>query len=139
MKLASRVRLAVALLLAASSIAHAALEDRLDDRAPDVHVEQIGGLSLRVRTRGSVKEFASPSGKIFAVRWSGFPYLPSLFGKHFAEFRSATHAQRFHSGHVVRVITPTLNASLIVYGRFARGTAVLPKSVPAGVSVDALR
>jgi Protein of unknown function (DUF2844) len=130
--------LLIALLLSVSSRSHAALDERLDDKAPDVTVVKIGRQALRLRVRGQVKEYADKTGRVFAVSWHGRPKLQAVFGAHLDEFLTALRASRGRGGHLARVITPTINASMLVYGRYAQGKVVLVKSLPKGVDAHAL-
>jgi hypothetical protein len=122
-----------------SSSAYAALDDQLSEHAKDTSIVTIGGQRLRVRERGHVKEFADASGKVFAASWNGHVSLPTLLGAHFPAYLAALKAQKLRSLHAVEVATPELRVSSVVYGVFAQGQIVLPKKLPKGVTVDALR
>jgi hypothetical protein len=130
---------AAAFVLADSYDAHASLDEVLPASSAEVSSTRIAGRLLRVRVRDTVKEFADASGKVFAVCWRGSPDLRLLLGTHFASYRETLRAQRPRSLHFVRIVTPELIATHMVYGRLSQGQAVLVKRLPKGVTLDALR
>ena len=96
---------------------------------------------LRAATGAVVREFASPSGKVFAVAWQGpsLPDLRQLLGSYFDEFQKAAalsrkpgHAPLFvqHSGLVVQ---------LGGHMRSFTGRAYLPDLLPSGVQLEDIR
>jgi hypothetical protein len=88
----------------------------------------------------SVREFATPSGVVFAVAWSGLamPDLGTLLGVHHADYRAA--AKRGAAGRGPRRVEA---AQVVVetwgHARNLRGRAWLPALLPAGVNVDDLQ
>ncbi|MGB8063173.1 MAG: DUF2844 domain-containing protein [Candidatus Sulfotelmatobacter sp.] len=96
---------------------------------------------LRCPTGAVVREFASSSGKIFAVAWQAptLPDLRLLLGSYFDEFQKAAalsrrpgHAPLFvqHSGLVVQ---------LGGHMRSFTGRAYLPDQLPSGVRLEDIR
>jgi len=86
-----------------------------------------------------VREYASPSGVVFAVAWSG-PYKPDLrqlMGRHFdtyiqqAQLRRARGTRRIQAGNLV--------VELSGHARDFHGRAYLADSVPAGVDVKEIQ
>lgn len=89
-----------------------------------------------------IREFASSSGRIFAVSWKGPspPDLLELLGSHFDDFRQAAEAQRAHRTRGPLSIEQ--NGLIVQIGGHMRsytGHAYLPDQVPPGVRVDDLR
>jgi hypothetical protein len=88
----------------------------------------------------SVREFATPSGLVFAVAWSGMtmPDLGTLLGVHHADYRAA--AKRGAAGRGPRRVEA---AQVVVetwgHARNLRGRAWLPALLPAGVKLDDLQ
>lgn len=90
----------------------------------------------------TVKEFATPQGRVFAVSWRG-PVLPdfsALLGTHFPTFRQNAESVRDKG---VRKSTLALNQDGLVMRSTGRmrafeGFAYLPALVPDGVVIDEL-
>lgn len=148
-----RLQLLVACALALVVLPHAARAALGESEATvSTDVQQLRGTdkaTLRSTYRlheiqlpsGSVlREFALPSGAVFAVAWSG-PSLPNLrqaLGNYFATYASA--AKTPHSGHTHLQI---LNDGFILQSgghmRAFSGRAYLPQAIPAGTSMDEIR
>ena len=87
-----------------------------------------------------VREFASASGTVFAVSWSG-PFMPDLrqlLGAWFERYRVAVPASRTGRARV-SVLQPDLIVHSGGHPRAFVGLAYLPQAVPAGVTRDELR
>jgi Protein of unknown function (DUF2844) len=89
-----------------------------------------------------VHEFASSSGRVFAVSWKGPspPDLRQLLGSHFADFQQSAEAQRAHGSHGPLFIEH--NGLVVQVGGHMRsytGRAYLPDQMPPEVRVDDLR
>jgi hypothetical protein len=82
----------------------------------------------------AVREYVSPSGKVFAVTWHGpsRPDLKQLLGAHFDEFRQALQSRGPAHGPVT-VQLPGLVVQLGGHMRDFLGRAYLPDQMPAGV------
>lgn len=89
----------------------------------------------------SVREYAGPDNKIFAVKWrgQGRPNLPVLLGKYHSEYLIAIAAPR------TRIPRRSLSAvsenlSIIHYGTMTslHGYVVLKNQVPPNVKLDEL-
>jgi Protein of unknown function (DUF2844) len=125
--------------LTMSSSAHAALDEVLAKSSTEIATANVAGHTLRIRTRGNLKEFAAEDGKVFAATWSGLADIQTLLGTHYAAFDAALRARPRHDHHVVHVSTPELTYSLTAYGNLRSGTVVLNQSLPKGVDINALR
>jgi hypothetical protein len=88
----------------------------------------------------SVREYVSPSGKVFAVAWHGpsRPDLKQLLGSHFEEFRQALQSQNQRHGPVF-VQLPRLVVQLGGHMRDFVGRAYLPDQIPPGVRAQEIR
>ena len=91
---------------------------------------------------GSVKEFANPSGAVFAVTWSGpgKPDLRMLLGNHFKSLQAASAVRnpRF------RRVPPHVDQSDLViqtggHMGYFWGVAYVPSLAPTGFSVADLK
>ena len=88
-----------------------------------------------------VREYASPTGAIFAVSWHGrvIPDLKQLLGAQFATFKSSPNRQRGGLGHLV-VQDAAQNPNLVVESngrvRSFHGRAYLINALPAKVSTN---
>jgi hypothetical protein len=131
--------LAVGGTLAFSANAHAALDEVMPKASPEITTTQMAGQVVRVRTRGSLREFAGADGKVFGAHWEGLTDLQSLLGSHYASYMTAVRGRTHRGHHVVQVSTPEFTASVVAYGQLFKGTFVLTQSLPKGVTIDALR
>jgi len=86
-----------------------------------------------------VREYVSPSGKVFAVGWKGpwAPDLQQLLGTHFEEFQRALQSPRRGAGHGPMVVRlPGLVVELGGHMRSFVGRAYLPDQLPGGVRAE---
>ncbi len=86
----------------------------------------------------TVREFATPGGKIFAVTWQG-PFHPDyqqLLGAYFARLQQATAGQRRTRRAPVTIDTPGFVFQSFGHFRALAGRAYDPQLVPAGVGVE---
>jgi hypothetical protein len=88
----------------------------------------------------TVREFASADGVVFAVSWHG-PFMPDLqqtLGTYFATFQAAPKTPGLGHSHLI-----VQQSDLVVHSsghqRAFSGFAYVPKLVPAGVAVEALK
>ena len=97
---------------------------------------------LRSAAGTVVREYAAPSGKVFAVVWEG-PFLPDmkeLLGSYFEEFQKAAEAQNRRAGHGPLIIQqPGLVVELGGHMRSFRGRAYLPEEIPPEVRNEEIR
>jgi hypothetical protein len=88
----------------------------------------------------TVRQYVSPSGRVFAVTWSGpqMPDLKQLLGSYFETFRKAPAVKSGERGPL-RVEDP----ALVVYSgghmRAYQGRAYDPRLVPVDVPADELK
>jgi len=88
----------------------------------------------------TVRQFASPSGVVFAVTWQGFsPDLQQLLGEHFDEYVASVSSQHARRGRGVYLDTGDLVVETGGHMRFAVGRAYLRSKVPQGVDANALQ
>jgi hypothetical protein len=102
-----------------------------------------GAYSVHEKTNEAgttVKEFAGPDGKVFAVAWDGpaKPNLRQLLGAHFEEFTVASRA-RNGSHHRNAVDNGKLVVRSSAYLRNFSGLAFLPAAMPDGVTSEDLQ
>lgn len=89
-----------------------------------------------------LREYAAPSGKIFAVVWQSptIPDMKQLLGSYFEEFQKAAQAQDRPGGHDPLIIRqPGLVVELGGHMRAHVGRAYLPDAVPSGVRVEEIK
>jgi len=88
----------------------------------------------------TVREYATHTGPVFAVTWSG-PHVPDLkllLGGYFERY--VTLAKTHRTGHhVLSIDTPDLVMSVVRFQRTASGRAYIPRLLPSGVSRAELR
>jgi hypothetical protein len=93
-----------------------------------------------VSTGTSVREYAAPDGRVFAIGWDGpaMPDLQQALGSHFKDFVAAARANQ--GGHHY-LAAQRGDLMLVSTGRMRAfaGHAYLASAVPAGVSIDELR
>jgi hypothetical protein len=93
---------------------------------------------LRSPTGAVVREFASSSGKVFAVAWQApsLPDLRQLLGSYFDEFQKAAALSR-RPGHApLSVQHSGLAVQLGGHMRSFTGRAYLPDQLPSGVRME---
>lgn len=91
---------------------------------------------------GVIREYASPSGKVFAVSWhaTALPDMKQLLGSHFEEFQQAAQAQN-RSGRHGPLIVHELGL-VVEFGGHMRdfsGRAYLPDQIPSGIHAEEIR
>lgn len=94
---------------------------------------------LRSPTGVVVREFATSSGKIFAVAWHGpfHPDLQHLLGVHFAQYQQAMQSPNGRVAHgPVTIQQGNLVVELGGHMRDFVGRAYLSDQVPAGVRAE---
>ena len=98
---------------------------------------------MRASSGTMVKEFLSPSGRVFAVAWQGpsIPDLRQVLGTYFAEYAQAAQAaQKKRAGHGPLMIQESdLVAELSGHQRAFAGREYVPQLVPLGMQPDAIR
>ncbi len=97
---------------------------------------------LRSSAGAVVREFVSPSGRVFAVAWHGpvLPDMKELLGSHFEEFQQAAQAQNRRGGHGPLIIQhPRLVVELGGHMRSFAGRAYLPDETPSDVPHEEIR
>jgi hypothetical protein len=127
--------------------AHAALGEQEDSAQVDVaalkgqlHSSDQGlyrSSEIRAPSGVIVREYAAPSGKVFAVTWRGptLPDLKQVLGPHYAEFAAASASAPRADRHHVRLHANDLVVQMSGHMRAFTGRAYLASEVPAGVSV----
>ncbi|MGB6198057.1 MAG: DUF2844 domain-containing protein [Candidatus Acidiferrales bacterium] len=98
---------------------------------------------IQASTGIDVKEYASPSGKVFAITWQGpsHPDLRQLLGPYFGQYEQAAQAQvAQRRGHgPVLIQLPGLVVQLAGHMRSFVGRAYVPQMLPAGVHAEDVR
>lgn len=120
--------------------AHAALDEVLQKNARDVSAASIAGHALKVRVRGTLKEFADANGKVFAASWRGtaVPNYIELLGAHYPVYQAAVRARRPSDRNHFVVRTRELSLEVFSIGRMIIGKVILLQNLPHGVNADAL-
>ena len=89
-----------------------------------------------------VREFVSPTGVVFGVAWQGpwMPDLRQLLGPSFDQYQKlrVANAERRRRGPIA-IDTPDLSVRIGGHPRSFSGRAYLPRMVPQGVDVAAIR
>ena len=88
----------------------------------------------------TVREYATHTGHVFAVTWSGMqvPDLKVLLGTYFERYVLLARSHRT-GHHVLSINTPDLVMTSIRIQRMATGQAYVPGLLPSGVSRRELR
>jgi hypothetical protein len=98
---------------------------------------------IRTANKGTIHEYVSSDGKVFAVTYEGqFPGESNgLLGKYSAQVTQALAASRGTrpAGHNVRVDLPGLRYHALGHLRYFSMRAIVPENVPAGVNVEELQ
>lgn len=91
----------------------------------------------------TVKEFVSPSGKVFGVAWEGAsrPDMKQLLGVYFDQYTQAVQQQEAkRAGHGPLLIQqPGFVMQMTGHMRALTGRAYIPQLVPSGVQLEELR
>ncbi len=101
---------------------------------PSLRARQIRIHEVRTRST-TVREYALPSGTVFAVSWSGraHPNLSQVLGSHHPEYARATSTRRRKLGqHRRQVETNQIVVKFWGHMRHLRGQAYIPHLMPAG-------
>ncbi len=89
-----------------------------------------------------VREYASPSGHVFAVAWQGqfAPDLQQLLGTYFDQYSAAVKANKatYVGRRPLNLQLPGLVVQMTGYMRAYHFRAYLPQEVPAGVKQEEL-
>jgi len=95
---------------------------------------------IQTPTGTAIREYVSPSGKVFAVAWNGpwQPDLRQLLGSHFAEYQQALQSSNRKSRGPISIQLPDLVVELSGHMRSFSGRAYLVDQVPAGVSLESI-
>ena len=87
-----------------------------------------------------IREFVSPSGKVFAISWHAhcLPNLPQLLGSYFPRVQQAAQAKTQHGGPLI-IDTPDL--VFFSGGRMMNfhGSAYIPALMPKNVAATVVR
>ena len=146
-------KVVVLLTLGLSSPAFAALGGTLDSVQADqvqlranVKVTEADAYTvheIKASTGTVVREYVSPSGRVFGVAWQG-PFIPDmhqLLGSYFQQYSHAAKVQR--ESHVGRRPLNIQETDLIVqtagHMRAYSGRAYDPGLLPAGVNANDIR
>lgn len=98
---------------------------------------------IQTPTGVAVKEYVSPTGKVFAVTWQGpfHPDLRQLLGSYFDQYTQAVQAQqaqRRGRGPLL-IEQPGLVVQVTGHLRAFRGRAYVPQMLPAGIHSEDLQ
>lgn len=94
---------------------------------------------MQMPTGTTVRQFASPSGTVFAVTWQGFsPDLQQLLGDYFEQYVAEAGSQNAR-GRGVYIDTGDLVIETGGHMRYSVGRAYLRSKLPQGVDVHALQ
>jgi hypothetical protein len=94
---------------------------------------------MQTPTGGTIRQYVSPAGQVFAVSWQGFsPDLRQLLGAHLDEYVAAA-SQTAHRGRGVHIETGDLVFDSGGHMRYVVGRAFLRSKLPSGVSSDEIR
>ena len=96
---------------------------------------------MTAESGSTVREFATPEGKIFAVAWQG-PFHPDyqqLLGSYFAQLQQAAAEQRRTRRAPVTIETPGFVFQSFGHFRDLVGRAYIPQMLPAGVGSEDIR
>jgi hypothetical protein len=95
---------------------------------------------IQAATGTKVREFVSPSGRVFAVAWQGpsTPDLRQLLGQYFDQYAQAIQSKR--AGRApVSIQQPGLVVEAGGRMRSFSGRAYLPQMMPEGVATASLQ
>ena len=99
---------------------------------------------MRADSVSTVREFATPEGKVFAVAWRGafHPDYRQLLGPYFNQLQQATQQaaqQRRARRAPIMIETPGFVFQSLGHVRALAGRAYVPQMLPDGVSVEEIR
>jgi hypothetical protein len=98
---------------------------------------------IQAATGVAVKEYVSPTGKVFAVTWQGpfHPDLRQLLGPYFDQFTQAEQAQRAqrHGHGPVSIQQAGLVVQISGHMRSFSGKAYVPQMLPVGIHAEDIR
>jgi len=97
---------------------------------------------LRSPAGAFVREYASSSGKLFAIAWqaSSLPDMKQLLGSHFEEFQQAAQDQNRRGRHGPLIVQlPGLVVEVGGHMRAFSGRAYLPDQMPSEVRTEEIR
>lgn len=152
MKKTISFRFIVLLVLAAPTLTWAELggnaasvqTDQVQMKAGAIHSATTGAKFSMQQYQTSngctIKEFMTPSGTVFAVRWEGplMPNLRQLLGQYFSDYVNA--AKNHHGSHSHFSIQQSdLVMQSMGYMRAFSGIAYIPSLMPAGVTAAQLQ
>ncbi len=96
-------------------------------------------------SRSTIREFATPEGKVFAVAWQG-PFHPDyqqLLGPYFDQLqqavKQAAQQQRRARRAPIMIDTPGFVFQSLGHFRGLAGRAYVPQMLPSGVSVEEIQ
>ena len=83
---------------------------------------------------GTVREFVSPAGTVFAIAWqaAAVPDMKQVLGSYFDQFQQAARAQRVRRGPLV-IQEPGLVVKMGGHMRSFSGQVYVPQLMPSGV------
>jgi len=108
-----------------------------------VSTQQAGYVVHELTLDGTVvKEYADPSGTVFAVSWKGLkqPDLSVVFGTYFAAFKAAREKYQPMKG--VRMVSVKTSSLVVTQGGHMRnlhGFAYVPTLVPQGLDMGSMQ
>ena len=89
-----------------------------------------------------VKEYVSPTGRVFAIAWHG-PFIPEMqqiLGAYFQQYSAALQAAPRHYGHrPLDIEQPGLVVQASGHMRAYWGRAYVPEMLPQGVKADEIK
>jgi len=125
----------------AESVRNDQAQMRATLRTTALEAYMVHELTLPVGT--VVREYVSPSGKVFAISWQGafVPDMKQLLGPYFGRYSKAAKQRRdFPIEHQhLDLHQPSLVVQSSGHMRFYSGRAYDPQLLPEGVNADVLR
>jgi hypothetical protein len=120
--------------------------DRIHMQGALLRIERTNAFTIhevQSSTGIAIREYVSPSGKVFAVAWNGpwMPDLRQLLGDYFDRFqRGADAARRSRRGRgPLHVDDGELVAQISGHARAFSGVVTVPRLTPTGMRADAIR
>ena len=107
--------------------------------ARTVTTDRYSMYEIRTPSGGSIREYVSLGGTVFAVAWDGpgVPDLRQLLGSYFETMKQAAAQRRAHGPLVID--TPEFYFAQTGHMRSFHGTARLPQQLPQGVSATDIK